>query len=120
MLGEPGKLSGEDGTVISAVCGGALAEQHHAGRNHHKGHNQSQRDAHGHHPAEINHRANIAHHQGGKGNNGGQHGVEAGFSHGDHSLGYQLFLVSLWLLGLKFSVAHNQVNAKGQGNNQQQ
>ncbi len=63
MLGKPGESGGKGGTIISAICGGTFAKQHHAGGNNHKGHNQGQSNTHGHHPAKIDNRTNITYHQ---------------------------------------------------------
>ena len=117
MFGKAGKHRGKRGRVVIAAAGLAFAEQHHAGGHNNEGDNQRQRDAHGHHPAEIDYRTNITHHQREEGDNGSQHGVEAGLDHRTDGADNQLFLSRVRLAAVQFAVAHNQVHGQRQGDN---
>src|SRR5690606_30683114 len=92
---------------------------HDAGGNHQEHQHECHQQARRHHPAEVDHRADIAHHQGHERHHGGEHCVQAGNEHGGYGLSHQLDLGPVRVAPVQLPVAHHQVDADGDGDDQQ-
>src|SRR5210317_1081868 len=95
-------------------------EQHYCRREQGEGEYQGHGEADAHDPAEIDHRPDAANYQRAKGHHGGDYHVKTGDELAANRLPHQITLLSIGILHMQLAVADDEMNGKGENEDQQQ